>query len=98
MGSKQSIYINEIQIMEAPVWLDRTKVKITLDARPLLATGNHPLETVICQASSLNSGEIYEILTPFPPSPMIDKMKILGFESFSMPDATGLFHTFFLKG
>lgn len=83
--------------MEKPSWLSEANIKTTLDARPLLASGNHPLERVISEASALNSGEIYEIITPFPPMPMIEKMNSLGFESYSEQGETGLFHTFFLK-
>jgi uncharacterized protein (DUF2249 family) len=83
--------------METPAWLNKANVKITLDARPILASGQHPLERVISEASSLNEGEIYEIVTPFPPIPMIEKLNALGFESHSEKDETGMYHTYFLK-
>jgi hypothetical protein len=83
--------------METPTWLIKANIKITLDARPLLASGNHPLERVIKEASGLNKSEIYELLTPFSPTPMIEKLNAIGFESFSVKDEMGLFHTFFLK-
>jgi uncharacterized protein (DUF2249 family) len=69
--------------MERPIWLTEANIRITLDARPLLATGNHPIERVIREAGTLNPGEIYEIITPFPPIPMVEKLEALGFESFS---------------
>ncbi len=75
-----------------------TKAKITLDARPLLAQGIHPLEQVMQEAGALNPGEIFEIITPFPPSPMIEKMSAAGFECRSETDEQGLYHTFFKKG
>ena len=83
--------------METPTWLDKANIKLTLDARPLLATGQHPLERVISEATSLKSRDIFEILTPFPPVPMIEKLNGMGFESFSYQDEAGLYHTFFLK-
>jgi hypothetical protein len=83
--------------METPNWLNKANIKITLDARPLIASGQHPFERVQSEASELNSGEIYEILTPFPPAPMIEKMNELGFDSYSAQDETGLFHTCFLR-
>ena len=46
--------------MEKPAWLDNNKIKITLDARPLLATGQHPLQRVIEECATLQYGEIYE--------------------------------------
>ena len=75
----------------------RPKVKITLDARPLLAQGIHPLEQVMQQASAMNKGEIFEIITPFPPAPMIEKMQAAGFETHSESGDDGMFHTYFTK-
>jgi uncharacterized protein (DUF2249 family) len=83
--------------MEKPTWLTEANIKITLDARPLLATGNHPVERVIREAGEMNSGEIYEIITPFPPMPMIEKLEALGFESFSEQTEEGPYHTYFLR-
>ena len=83
--------------MEKPTWLDKANIKITLDARPLLASGEHPLERVLQEAGSLNSGEIYEIITPFPPMPMIEKLNVKAFKSFTEQDESGLFHSFFLR-
>jgi uncharacterized protein (DUF2249 family) len=84
--------------MEKPTWLVEANIKITLDARPLLAMGQHPLDRVINEVSALNPGEIYEILTPFPPLPMIEKLNALGFEGHSERDDSGIFHTYFAKG
>jgi uncharacterized protein (DUF2249 family) len=84
--------------MEKPTWLEEPNIKITLDARPILASGEHPIERVLREAGSLNPGEIYEIITPFPPMPMIEKLTALGFASFSEQDEAALYHTFFLKG
>jgi uncharacterized protein (DUF2249 family) len=81
--------------MEKPTWLDKAKIKISLDAREILARGEHPLERVLHESALLNPGEIYEIITPFPPVPMIQKLSDAGFESFSEQDDAGLYHTYF---
>ena len=83
--------------MQKPTWLDKTNIKITLDARPILASGEHPIERVLREADSLNPGEIYEIITPFPPIPMIEKLNAKGFEDYTEQDESGLFHSFFLR-
>ncbi len=80
-----------------PQWLKKEKVKITLDARPYLAQGVHPLEMVQEQCAGLQAGEIFEILTPFPPAPMIEKMGAAGYETHMEMGGDGLFHTFFGK-
>ena len=82
--------------METPEWLVKTNIKISLDARPLLASGIHPLEQVMKETAAMDKGEIYEILTPFPPTPMIEKMQAAGFESFSEQEGME-FHTYFRK-
>jgi uncharacterized protein (DUF2249 family) len=83
--------------MQTPEWLDKTKIKITLDARPILASGEHPLQRVMDESSTLESGEIYEIITPFPPMPMIEKLSARGFDNFTETSDNGLFHTYFRK-
>ncbi len=86
----------EEKTMNGPTWLNKSKIAVTLDARPLLAQGVHPLEKVLKETSGLQPGEIYQIITPFPPSPMIEKLSDLGFETFS-EQTDGLFHTYFCK-
>ena len=83
--------------METPSWLDKANIKISLDARPILAGGEHPLERVLQETAGLLPGEIYEIITPFPPMPMIEKLKALGFEHHTETDDSGLFHTYFIR-
>lgn len=83
--------------MTGPAWLDRSRIKVTLDARPLLAQGIHPLEQVQQQCATLQPGEIFEIITPFPPSPMIEKLTAAGFSAHSEMGEDGMFHTFFGK-
>ena len=81
--------------MNTPDWFNKDNIKITLDARPLLAKGIHPFEQVQQECAALQPGEIFEIITPFPPTPMIEKMAAAGFDSFSEPGEDGMFHTCF---
>ena len=83
--------------MSLPTWLTNEKIKITLDARPLLAQGIHPLEQVQKECALLQPGEIFEIITPFKPTPMIEKMEAAGFETFSEVRDDGMYRTCFLK-
>jgi uncharacterized protein (DUF2249 family) len=83
--------------METPAWLDKTQIKITLDVRPILASGEHPLQRVMEECTTLLPSEIYEVITPFPPMPMIEKLVALGFENYVEPAGNGLFHTYFRK-
>jgi hypothetical protein len=82
--------------METPAWLNKANIRISLDARPLLASGIHPLEQVMTETAGFNPGDIFEIITPFPPMPMIEKMEAAGFTAFS-EHAGDAFHTYFCK-
>lgn len=83
--------------MEIPVWLKEENIKVRLDARPLLASGDHPIERVLREAGSLSSGDIYMIITPFIPSPMIEKVSAMGFETFIREESPAEVHTYFYK-
>ncbi|MFZ4522369.1 MAG: DUF2249 domain-containing protein [Bacteroidales bacterium] len=83
--------------MSTPVWLKKEKIKVSLDARPLLAQGIHPFEQVQQECSALQPGEIFEIITPFPPTPMIEKMAAAGFQTHSEAGDDGMFRTCFTK-
>lgn len=39
--------------MEQPNWLRQENIKITLDARPILAAGEHPLARVMNETKDL---------------------------------------------
>ena len=83
--------------MNTPVWLTKENIKVSLDARPLLARGIHPLEQVQQDCSALQAGEIFEIITPFAPAPMIEKMAAAGFGTHSEQGEDGMFRTYFRK-
>jgi len=83
--------------MITPDWLKKEYIKVTLDARPLLARGIHPLEQVQQECAALQPGEIFEIITPFPPAPMVEKMMAAGFETHSGTGSDKMFHTYFRK-
>jgi uncharacterized protein (DUF2249 family) len=83
--------------METPTWLLREQIKITLDARPLLASGEHPLERVLQEIATLSPGEIYEIITPFIPEPMIERITAMNFDVFVSQKGPAEVRTYFHK-
>jgi hypothetical protein len=66
----------------APAWFDSGKIIDTLDAREMIARGEHPLTAVMQKGDEMKQGEIYLLITPFPPHPLVDKMKDKGFDAF----------------
>ncbi len=83
---------------DAPDWADATAVTKSLDARELIQQGGHPLDRVMTELGTLNPGEVYQLITPFVPAPMIDLVKQRGFESHTVSHGPDLCHTYFRRG
>ncbi len=81
---------------DAPPWVAGATPAATLDARPVLAAGGHPLSRVMHGLSELGPTEVYELLTPFMPAPLIDMARSMGYEAYSRWEGDVL-HTFFRR-
>ncbi len=51
----------------------------TVDARPIIASGGEPFETIMSAASSLSDGEDLVVLAPFEPVPLEGVLSSQGF-------------------
>lgn len=71
-------------LAEPPAWFDESKITIRYDARELIQSGGSPMSQILEDTGTLNSGEIYEFVTPFVPAPIIDMLKSKGFQVFSI--------------
>jgi hypothetical protein len=80
-----------------PDWLNPAKVVKVLDARPMLASGEHPLEIVMKELAGLPDGFIFAMITPFMPAPLIDKAEEKGYLVFSKNDGPQFFKTYFMR-
>ncbi|MCJ7679246.1 MAG: DUF1858 domain-containing protein [Candidatus Aminicenantes bacterium] len=78
-----------------PSWFSESGIVQTLDARPLLEKGEHPAAQVLKEASALESGKIYELITPFLPAPLIDKAREKGMLVWSREVNDGETHCYF---
>lgn len=67
------------------------------DATEDLEKGVHPGGKVVAAVSKLNAGEIYLLITPFTPAPLIDKMKDKGYSVWSRNAGQGRFETYIRK-
>ena len=88
---------SEREKAEKPEWLKPDKIEKTLDARPILEAGGHPINQVIQDATALKAGHIYELITPFLPAPLIDRAKSMGLSTWTDQVEAELFKTYFLK-
>lgn len=92
LGLEQSEFLNDI-----PGWLDKLKVVNTLDARPIIMSGGHPIQEVITSVQSLAKGEVFKLITPFQPTPLIDMISSQGFKVFCEKENDTLYYTYFSK-
>jgi len=82
---------------ERPAWAVEGAVVRTLDARAAIESGEHPMPQVMADLARLGDGQVYQLVTPFVPAPLLDLAREKGFASFSATEAPGLVRTFFRK-
>jgi hypothetical protein len=71
-------------LTEPPAWYDANQVSIRFDARGIIASGGSPMNQILEETKTLKPGEIYELVTPFVPVPIIDMLVSHGFEVASL--------------
>jgi uncharacterized protein (DUF2249 family) len=79
---------------ESPEWFSPKNIVQNLDARPMLERGEQPINKVFAECKNLEAGEIYELITPFLPAPLIDTAKEKGYLSWSKKEGDRVFKTF----
>lgn len=84
-------------MQEKPSWFESNKIAETLDAREMLQAGQHPLAEVIRRTSEMQSGKIFELVTPFTPMPLIEKVKANGLSAYTLSVSEAEIHTYFCK-
>jgi hypothetical protein len=66
-----------------PDWVTTAADIITYDAREDLENSVHPLGKVMGEINKLSEKQLYLLITPFNPAPLIQKVKEKGFETFT---------------
>jgi uncharacterized protein (DUF2249 family) len=82
---------------DKPSWFNENKIVKTLDARPVIEQGGHPLGDVLTGVGDLKNGEIYRLITPFLPAPLIERVVAQGFDNWSEKIADDHYISYFLK-
>jgi len=80
-----------------PEWFDPAKIVRSLDARPMIEAGRQPMGTALSQLRQLSEGQIYELITPFVPVPLIDVARQQGYRCWTSHIAPEEFKTYFTK-
>ena len=82
---------------ERPAWAVEGAVVRTLDARAAIEAGEHPMPQVMADLAKLGDAQVYELVTPFVPAPLLDLARGKGFASYSVTEASGLVRSYFRK-
>lgn len=69
---------------EPPTWFKTGTIVKTIDARPMLEQGEHPVGIVLQEVETLKEGEILELIASFIPAPLIEKVEAKGFQSWTL--------------
>jgi hypothetical protein len=80
-----------------PGWFDARRIAKELDARPLLAAGEQPVNQVMADFAVMAAGTIYKLSAPFLPAPLIDKGMSLGLEHWLVKESEESFLVYFYK-
>ncbi len=80
-----------------PGWFKPEAVHNTLDAVPLIESGEQPLPLITRKLNELTEGDIFELVTPFVPAPAVDMGKNRGFEVWVKKESDDRIRTYFYK-
>jgi hypothetical protein len=80
-----------------PAWATAASVTSTHDAREAIEAGEHPMPRVMADLARLAGAEVYVLVTPFVPAPLVDLARGKGFEAYSAAEAEGLVRTWFRR-
>lgn len=82
---------------ERPDWAVPEKAARRYDARALIEEGGHPMEQVMHDLGETAPGEVYELVTPFAPAPLVDLAARKGFAAYSVWEGADLVRTYFRR-
>ena len=82
---------------EQPGWFSETRVVSELDAKGMLAAGEQPVNQVIADLNALGQGDIYKLVAPFMPAPLVDKASSLGMSHWVTQDDDQEFVIYFYR-
>ncbi|MGK9369109.1 DUF1858 domain-containing protein [Melioribacter sp. Ez-97] len=87
---REAVNMEQIQIEQdsegktiKPGWVDKGKIVIEYDASLDIENGLHPAAKVTKEITNLKEGEIYLLITPFLPAPLIKIVEEKGYKTYS---------------
>jgi hypothetical protein len=82
---------------EEPAWVKERTIRESFDAREMIEAGGHPLNKVLEDVEKLGDEEIYELITPFLPAPLIELAQNRGYDAWSKQEREDLVKTYFKR-
>jgi len=82
---------------EQPEWFSEGRVVAELDARGMLTEGLQPVNQVVADLNALSQGDIYRLVAPFMPAPLVDKASSLGLSHWITPQDNQEFFIYFCR-
>ena len=92
-----SIEENENYNTIKPEWFEESKILHSIDIREMLNRGEQPVNQVITELTSLSKGEIYKVISPFIPAPLIDKASSLEIKHWIDKKEEEVFEVYFIR-
>jgi len=80
-----------------PAWFAEGRIARELDAQPMLAAGEQPVNQALADLAALAPGAVYKLSAPFLPAPLIDKASSLGLEHWLVKESEERFIVYFHK-
>lgn len=75
----------------------RKEQLITLDVRPVISSGNDPLNIILEKVKEIQAGQVLKIINSFEPTPLILMLQKKNFETYADNIEEGLVETYFFK-
>ena len=80
---------------EKPSWFSDSKIVSRLDIQPMLESGQQPIQHVLRECQKLKPDEIYEVISPFLPAPLIEQAEKLRYSVWSQEESPNVYKTYF---
>ena len=82
---------------QRPAWFKKERLSNNLDIREMLNAGEQPVNQVVSDLDKLNPDEIYEVIAPFIPAPLIDKATSLNVDHWIKKGGSDLYYVYFTR-
>jgi uncharacterized protein (DUF2249 family) len=93
----EKLNLNNKTMNQTPSWFSEDKITVSIDARPMLAAGQHPVEVVFSKLAVLENNQILELINAFIPAPLISAAEKKGYQVYLKQMEKDRFLTYFCK-